>query len=386
MSSQNNKSKASKSSIKSRSIGIKSKQSQEALSIISKLALLGSQSELEYDPKTKRQDVFVNKSELASFKADSPPVHMDESFFKARGTPKELPSLLPLDKTLEGKIKFIRGSFTEKKNSDRIQPKLQPKHAQVTRPSFAINSKFEPLFKSGRKLFHNTKTSLFGKDLEFENKKTFKKFFLGKRSSMNDSVKKMKSLPLKVPAKHNTQKFSEKDKLKIITKKIIRSYKFNIQMAMNVFKKVCIINHSQAISKQSKSNLNVPKSFVLKLEESCSENMKELTNEDNETQTMKDLLIKNSIRAPPNSGLRKISISKSCRESRLWTQLLEKHTNDMKKKKRRRKRKTVNQSELFSFHKMEKTNLDASKVIDINGKFEFLDLSFKNINKEPQDN
>jgi hypothetical protein len=302
---------------------------------------------------------------------------MDKEFFRSNKQPKELPSLFPFEKTFNKKFRFLRGSVTGKKNLDQNHRIQRTENDGSTEPSFAINSKFESLVKSGRKNFKNNRTSIFSRQFDFQSKKDFFNSKLGKRSSIDFGIKNMRS-----STKQTLSKNKEKEKIKTLTRKIIRSYKFNVQMAMNVFKKVCFINEPEC-SKKASSKPNIAKSFILKLNNEDQENVS--LDQENETKTMKNLFSKTNVVAPPNTGIRKISVSQSCRESRLWTKLLEKINNDSNKKKKRKRRK-VSSGETFTFHKMEKKQNDSKKIVDINGKFEFLDLSFKNINKDQDHN
>ena len=93
MSSQNNKSRQSNSPFKKNTSNTSSQNKNIALSKASHLALLGSHSDLNPDQKTNNEKIFVSKSELASFKANSPTVKMNDLFFKSRIIGSNLPSL-----------------------------------------------------------------------------------------------------------------------------------------------------------------------------------------------------------------------------------------------------------------------------------------------------
>ena len=384
MSSQNNKSREPSQKSKQNWPNASQLPSPQALSKASHLALLGSQSDLDTDPKTNKNQIFVNKSELASFKANSPEVKMDDHFFQNRLKKKFLPSLFSLDKKLEGKIDFFRDRFTEKKEKNRNPP--TDKIIGETKHTVNIKSNFEHFLKSEKINILKNKTSLIDREMEFTFQgKEGRSSLLGKRKISQD-IQNMRALPLKSSLKKIPRNLQEREKVKILTRKILKSYKFNNKMANNAFKKVCQINIQDRGSDSSKTHSNRPKSFVLQINESESEGEGEREEGGRETQTMQDLFAKrDKMVVPPNSGLRKDRDSKKCRETRLWTQVLDKIKLDAKKKKRR-KRKSLRNEESFSFHKMEKTVIKKKNTVDMNGVFEFLDLSFKNINKDTSNN
>lgn len=353
--------------------------SHAPLSRVSQLALLGSQSDLEPDKRPDRGNVYVNKSELHSFKADSPRADLDQTIKCAKLATDELPSLISFEKTLEGRFRHFQASFTEKKEPPQKRPK--PVTAEKTRPSFQMGSKFERMLSVSGAKGPGNRPSFFELGTEGGPNEEETRSLLGKRERLEDHIQCVNPFPFKSPSKRSPRKLSEKQKIRILTRKILKSYKLNVKMAINVFKKMCIMNVKSPNSANLKGNSNAPKSFVLR-EEDLDTNSHHLPNA---TESKSQSRQEERIKAPPNSKRRKRAVSQSCREFRLWTELLDKIKRDSERRRRRRRPKKK-ESDRFSFRKIERRSFDAKQIMTVQGAYEFLDLSFKNINKDKDNN
>jgi hypothetical protein len=359
------------------------------MSRISRLARFGSQSELECDVPQQHQGE-ISKSDLGSFRAQSPEVRLDDMFIREhRGHKQLLPSLISFEKRLE---RGGRG-FEEREHDALIRGKQSKGGMRIekgeigTRPSMNINSAFEHYLNSDRKHKRPSKESLMGTDLGFKSiHGSGKKQLLGKRGSFFEEASKTESQILDLMSAKEFNALMEKEKLKIVTRKIVRSYKKKNRMAMKIFKKICIMEPTTPEPNPAKPHSNNPKSFIIKLDSKAQESLSESgrvpsIHREEEFEAPGTVSLDENVQAPPNSTQAPKKMSQGCREKRLWSDLFDKLQKKSKNKRRRRGGRKA-QSEVYSFNRMERKSDEKSVVVDIKGKFEFLDLSFKNINKE----
>lgn len=357
-------------------------RSPEALSRASKLALLGSQSDFDHNPKPQLGRT-IDKDRLGSFKAYSPQEPLDDEFLQRRKREGMLPSLMSFEK------KFVLGDLAlEGGAGGKVKGKEGRLQAVAeTRPSVNINSTFKEFLKSDQKHVQRNRVSLVEDDLGVKSLEASpRRVQLGKRAQMEPAEETGETPTLRRVPRALFDNLLEKEKLRIVTRKISRSYKKKNRMAMKIFKKVCLIEPEALARDSAREHSNQPKSFVIQ-EGANPEGEDALLNRgspmrrEEPGRELGTVSLDENVKAPPNSAKRRANVTQSCRETRLWSDLFDRILEKSNKKKSRRKRGGKGR-EVYSFGKMERKPEEETKVVDIHGAFEFLDLSFKNINKE----
>jgi hypothetical protein len=258
----------------------------------------------------------------------------------------ELPSLLSLQQVFFGEntlqLRIGKKSSPPKKTTETIISKNPKKKRKSTKKCSGVTIPTSQKITVKNKLDVQTKRKLFRKRKALWNN-------LGNKDTT------LKHLLSNI----DMEEIGEKEKVRIQKRKLKKSYLTKNKLAKHVFKKITYFSGSD--SKEDEKILNIPKSFILGVD-----NVLEKGSVSRESEALSP-----SLDAPPNS-ISNIKTKKiPFREKKIWKKAKERLINSNKKKRRRNE---------------ENTNSNSLGCINLKGKYEIIDFSFKNIKEKTRKN